>query len=272
MELPRLNSLMTGIRRWLWLLGVLFCSTAAPADTEYYRHVIFDNSLTPDAYFYSSAMANGPSFVEQLNSRLPVDTKTFLTPPNALRLQWRSEAGGGWEAEVRVIDFRNRFPEISGRDLYFWCFAPKAIAAADLPSIVLSTSREGLQVAEFPASFTDPLPMGKLVGDLPAGRWVQVRIPLSEFHTASIYEFRPQYLQNVVFHQGRADGVQHTLIVDEFRIDDDPAKAAPLPPPQNVHAVGYERHVDLHWNPISDPRLGRYVIYRSLDSKNFEPI
>jgi exo beta-1,2-glucooligosaccharide sophorohydrolase (non-reducing end) len=272
MDLRRLNSLRTGIRCWLWLLGVLFCSTAAPADTEYYRHVIFDNSLTPDAYFYSSAMANGPSFVEQLNSRLPVDTKTFLTPPNALRLQWRSEAGGGWEAEVRVIDFRNRFPEISGRDLYFWCFAPKPIAAADLPSIVLSTSREGLQVAEFPASFTGPLLMGKIVGDLPAGRWVQVRIPLSEFHTSSIYEFRPQYLQNVVFHQGRADGVQHTLIVDEFRIDDHPAKAAPLPPPQNVHAVGYERHVDLHWNPISDPRLGRYVIYRSLDSKNFEPI
>lgn len=108
---------------WLWLFGVLsICSTTASGNTAYYRHVIFDNSLTPDVYFYSSATANGRSFVDQTNSRLPVETKTFLTPPNALRLQWRSETDGGWEAEVRVMNFRNRPPEFSGRVLFFWCF------------------------------------------------------------------------------------------------------------------------------------------------------
>src|SRR5207244_4879677 len=133
--------------------------------------------------------------------------------------------------------------------LYSWCFAPQAIAAAELPSLVLSTAREGLQVAEFPASFTDPLPMGKFAGDLPAGRWVQVRIPFNEFHTASIYEFAPQHLQNVIFHQGRADGVRHTLIVDEFRIDDDPVAGEALRAPENVRAVGYYCHVNVNWNP-----------------------
>jgi exo beta-1,2-glucooligosaccharide sophorohydrolase (non-reducing end) len=274
MEFRRRASRARAAIYWLLFLGALFCSVAALADTEYYRHVIFDNSLTPDAYFYSSAMANGHSFVEQSNSRLPVETKTFLTPPNALRLTWRSEQDGGWEAEVHVMSFRNRYPEFSGRNLYFWCFAPQAIAADDLPSIVLSTSREGLQVAEFPASFTQPLPMGKVVGDLPAGKWIRVRIPLSEFHSASIYEFRPQYLENVVFHQAYADGAQHTLIIDEFRIDGDPAdgSATSLTAPQNVKAVGYERHVDVNWSPVNDRALGRYVIYRSLDSKNFQPI
>jgi hypothetical protein len=259
---------------WLWPFGVLLIlSSSASGDTEYYRHVIFDNSLTPDAYFYSSAIANGGSFIEQSNSRLPVETKTFLSPPNALRLSWRSEKGGGWEAEVRVMNFRNRFPDFSGHTLYFWCFAPQPIPAADLPSIVLSTSREGLQVAESPASFTEPLPMSQAVGDIPAGHWIQVRIPLNEFHSASIYEFRPLNLQNVVFHQGRPDGVQHTLIVDEFRIDDDPITTrGKLPMPQNVHAAGYDRHVDVSWNPISGPALARYVIYRSLDGKNFEQI
>lgn len=261
--------------RTMWFVAVLsFCSAAATANTDYYRHVVFDNSLTADRYFYSAATANGGSFVEQIDSRLPVDTKTFLTPPNALRLKWQSQPQGGWEAEVRIVKFRNRFPEFFGHNLYFWCFAPQAISAGDLPSLVLSTSPEGLQVAEFPASFTEPLPLGKVVGDLPAGRWVQVRIPLSEFNTASIYEFRPQYLENIIFHQGRADGVEHTLIVDEFRVDDDPASksATTLPVPENVHAVGYDRHVEVRWNPIDTPRLGRYVIYRSLDSKAFEPI
>src|SRR6266700_713665 len=175
----------------------VFVSAAALwANTEYYRHV---------AYYNSVGLANGSSFLELVGDRLPVETGTFLTPPNALRLQWQSQPGGGWEAEVRLVTFRNRFPEMSGHNLYFWCFAPQPLSADDLPWLVLSTGREGLQVAEFPASFTDPLPMGKFTGDLPAGRWVQVRIPLSEFHSGSIYPFRPENLQNVVFPQGRSD-------------------------------------------------------------------
>ena len=248
-------------------------SVTAFANTEYYRHAVFDNSLNSDAYFYSNAMANGHSFVENSKSRLPVDTKTFLTPPNALRLQWQSEPEGGWEAEVRVVNFRNRFPAFSGHTLYFWCYAPQAIAAADMPNLVLSTAPEGLQVATFPASFTEPLPLGRITGDLPAGRWTLVRIPVSEFHSASIYEFSAEHLQNIVFHQNRADGVRHTLILDEFRLDDDPpSSSATLSAPQNVHAKGYDRHVDVTWDAYNNPALARFVIYRSLEGKDFEPI
>ena len=269
MKLQKRKSLTTGKRVWRLLFATLsLWPGLAQANTEYYRHVAFDNSLTSDTYFYSAAVSNGPSFLEQTESRLPVDTKIFLTPPNALRLQWQSEPGGGWEAEVRVINFRNRFPTFLGRNLYFWCFAPQGIAATDLPSLVLSTAPES------PVSFTAPLPLGPVAGDVPAGRWTLVRIPFTAFHSASIYAFRPEYLQNIVFHQGRADGVRHTLIVDEIRIGDDPAanSATTLPAPENVRAVGYDRHVDVLWSPVNRPSLGRYVIYRSLDGKNFEPI
>ena len=200
------------------LLGMEWCSAAAWGQTDYYRHVVFDNSLTPDTYFYSQGMANGSSFLELDNRRLPVERKTFLTPPNALRLQWQSQPGGGWEAEVRVNSHRNRFPEFLGHNLYFWCYAPQAIGADDLPRLVLSNTSEGLQVAEFPGAFSQPLALGKIIGGIPAEKWVQVRIPLSEFRTGSIYEFRPEYLRNIVFHQGRADGVRHTLIIDEIRV------------------------------------------------------
>jgi hypothetical protein len=264
-----------------WFCALLFIAALLfPAfvygDTDYYRHIYFDNSLTFDSYFYSNGQASAPSLLEQTNWRLPVESKIFLTPPNALRLEWQSQNGGGWEAEVRVVNFRNRFPLFSGDNLYFWCFAPQAISAADLPLIVLSDTREGLQVAEFPGSFTEPLPLGRFAGDMPAGRWVQVRIPLSEFHTGSIYEFRPQYLQNIIFLQGRADGARHTLILDEIRVDDSAAQdktaSDSAPTPQNVHATGYDRHIELRWDPVESPALGRYVIYRSLDGRNFEPV
>src|SRR6266436_4249260 len=154
-------------------------------DTDYFRHIIFDNSLTPATYFFSYGHASAPSSIEQKEGKLPVDTETFVTPPNALRLHWQSQAQGGWEAEVRLVDFRYRFPELSGSNIYLWLFTSLAISAADLPRIMLSTTREGLQVAEFPGSFSDPLPLGKFSGDLPASRWVQVRVPLSEFRTGS---------------------------------------------------------------------------------------
>jgi exo beta-1,2-glucooligosaccharide sophorohydrolase (non-reducing end) len=247
-------------------------------NTDYYRHIYFDNSLTSDSYFYSGGQAHLPSSLEQIKGRLPVETKIFFTPPNALRLEWQSRPGGNWEAEVRIVDIRNRFPEFTGDNLFFWCYSPQAISAADLPRIVLSNTREGLQVAEFPGSFTEPLPLGKFVGDLPAGQWVPVRISLSEFHTRSIYAFRPQYLQNIVFLQDRPDGARHSLILDEIRIDDAPTQdgaresSPSFPAPQNVHAIGYDRHVEIRWDPVKSSALARYVIYRSLDGKDFQPI
>jgi hypothetical protein len=254
-------------------LGMVCFSAAAWGNTEYYRHIVFDNSLTPDTYFYSAGAANGSSFLELKDRRLPVETKTFLTPPNALRLQWQSQSGGGWEAEVRVQGYRNRFPQFAGHNLYFWCYAPEAIAADDLPMIVLSNRAEGLQVAESPAAFSEPLALGKVAGNIPAGRWFQVRIPFTDFRTASIYPLRPQDLQNVVFHQGRADGVRHTLIVDEIRVGDEvPASHASLRAPENVRAIGYDRHVEVRWDSVSTSLFGRYVIYRSIEGREFEPV
>jgi hypothetical protein len=41
-------------------LTLLLCP-ASSADTEYYRHTFFDNSNTPDSYFYSNGKAVDPS-------------------------------------------------------------------------------------------------------------------------------------------------------------------------------------------------------------------
>src|SRR5947207_5400812 len=254
MRLPASN--FPGSACWLASLLGAFSLFALPARaSDYYRHVIFDNSLTPGAYFNSRGTSNGPSYLEVKNRRLPVETSTFLTPPNALRLQWESRPGGGWEAEVRVEGHRNRNPELIGHNLYFWCYTLRAIAAGDLPRIVLSDATEGLQVAEFPASFTAPLPLGTYTGDIPAGRWVQARIPLADFTTASIHHFRPQSLQDVVFHQGRPDGVRHTLIIDEIRVDDDPPEeqSPSVLVPKRVRAMGYDRHVVVRWDTVNQP-------------------
>jgi exo beta-1,2-glucooligosaccharide sophorohydrolase (non-reducing end) len=268
----RNSFLAHGFRISIIVVATLFIPTFAAADSDYYRHVYFDNSITSDTYFYSHAEALAPSQLDYTNERLPVESKTFLTPPNALRISWVSNEGGGWGAEVRLINFRYRFPAMSGKNLVLWCFTPQPIAAADLPDLTLSDTREGLQVAEFPESFTHSMPLGKYAGDLPAGKWVQIRIPLADFTTGSIYAFQPQSLQNIIFRQARADGQRHTLIVDEISTDDDPAGASSLPAPQNVKAKGYDRHIEIEWEPVDNSALRRYVIYRALGNDDFVPI
>lgn len=261
----------------LLLAFILATTGLCYGNSEYYRHSFFDNSLTSNGYFYSSGQASVPSVVELHNGRLPVESATFLTPPNALRLQWESNPGGSWLAQVHLVDLRNRYPGMSGSNLYLWLRAAQPVRAADLPMLMLSTSARGLQVAEFPASFTEPLPLGKYAGDLAAGKWVQVRIPLPDFKTASIYSFLAQHVQSVIFMQGNADSAKHTVIVDEIRIDDEPKGAnlqtrVALPTPQNVRAIGSDRHVDVTWEGLRKSEVARYVIYRSLDGKKFEPI
>ncbi len=249
-------------------LIVIPCRAAAP--TDYYNHVVFDNSITPDYYYYSSGRAIFPSSIELLSGSLPVEKKNFFTPPNALRLQWRSVAGGSWEAELRVVSMRNRLTDFRGDTLYIWCYSPEAFPAANLPF---------LQLEDEEHDFTVPVKLDVASGDVPAKRWFQVRLPLSEFTTASIHPFQPRALHSLHFSQSAADDTPHILIIDEIKIDDKSA-ASPVAPevrsapvaPQNVQAKGYDRHIDISWDPVSDSDLQSYAIYRSIGKHKFQPI
>ncbi len=242
----------------------------AATPSDYYNHVVFDNSITPDFYYYSGGRAVYPSTIELLSGGLPVEKKNFFTAPNALRLQWRSVAGGSWEAEVRVVSMRNRPTNFIGDTLYIWCYSQESISAGDLPT---------LQLEDEEHDFTVPVKLETVSGDVPAKRWVQVRLPLSEFATASIHPFQPGLLHSLHFGQGNADDAPHTLIIDEIKIDEN-AAAAPVaaevrsPPaaPENVKAKGYDRHVDISWDAAEDSELQSYAIYRSEGGHKFLPI
>ncbi len=253
------------VRRAAALFLILVIAISVRADTEYYRHVFFDNSLTPDSYFYSAGKATVPSLLTLLDSKLPVETRTFFTPPNALRLEWTSQPGGGWVAQIGVLKFRNREIKFDGDLLSFWCFAPQPIGSADLPLV---------RIADIGDNFSGPLPLAKFSGAFPAGRWVHVKIPLRDFTTASIHALEASHLGKVIFSQSSADAAPHILIIDQITIEDsrNGAASSPLPSPQEVTATGCERHIDIAWKPVVSDRLRHYVIYRSLDGKPFEPI
>jgi hypothetical protein len=277
----------------LTAIALLLFAVSASADTDYYRHIFFDNSLTPRAYFYSAGNVSQPSTLALTNGKIPIDTHFSYTPPNALHLEWKSAEGGGWDARIDVVPFRNREINFRGSNLYLWCLSQEGISSTLLPVV---------RIADTNAQFSGPLKLQTFTGDLPQNRWIQIRIPLERFAAASLHALDPHRLQSILFSQGPADNAPHTLIVDEIKIADDleghraertPADSSssgaphsiledgssfaggaqrPSTPlaPHNLNAKAYERHVDLSWSPAD--QVERYVIYRSPDGASYQPI
>ncbi len=191
-------------------------NAATIADTLYYHHIFFDNSLEHDAYFYSSGNVSAPSALALIHGKLPVETKFFYTPPNALRLEWTSARNGGWDARIDVVRFRDREISFIGSNLFFWCYSPDAIPGRALPEI---------RIIDTNSQFSRALKLREFIGDLPANHWAQIKIPLAEFATASIHDLNPNLLESIVFTQDEPDRSPHTLIIDEIKIDTDNATA-----------------------------------------------
>ena len=254
--------------RLFLILILVFLPSVLAAAPDYYTHVIFDNSVTSDYYYYSGGRSVYPSTLQLQSGEIPVESRFFYTPPNAMRLQWRSVAGGSWEAEVRVVSIRNRRTNFDGDTLFLWCYSPQPIPAADLPNVQL-------QDEEY--DFSVPVRLEVPGGDLPARRWIQAKLPLKQFATESVYPLDVRRLHSVYFSQSAADGTPRTLMIDEIKIDNEDVAStgegrSPLAAPQNLRAKGYDRHVDLSWDPVASENLQNYIIYRSLDHHRFQAV
>jgi len=258
-------------KSWRWCVFSALAITAswallspsARGDQNYSQQVFFENSLSPQSYFYSSGKASFPSTLELIDDHLPIETNSFISAPNALKLHWKSERQGGWAAEIRLYEWRNRSIDFPGAYLWIWMCAPEGIRATEMPRITLRDEER---------NFSFPLDLGSFSADLAPGRWVRVKIPLNAFQTASLHLFQQRRLNTIVLSQGEKDSGSHTLFIDDIRIEDAPNADQTPPVPQDVQAKGYERHIDINWQPVQSADLAQYVIYRSRNGGSFEPI
>jgi len=84
------------------ILSINLYGAAAP--TDYYNHVVFDNSITPD-YLLLQQWKGGffPAQLSYCRERFGLKKRIFFHATDDLRLHWRSVAGGSWETELRVV-------------------------------------------------------------------------------------------------------------------------------------------------------------------------
>lgn len=234
-----------------------------PLDT-YYNHLIFDNSLTSESYFYSRGTASSPSEIRTIRERLPVVAGQSVSPPHSLELSWCSRPEGDWRAEIQVESWRGRSEQMRGDTLMFWCYAPSLVEPSALPLIGLEfTGERGVRF----------LRLTSCIPELPAGRWTQVQISLAAFAFPDKEPAGAGFtgLRSVIFAQDAADGESHTLYLDEIKVGFVTA-GEPVNPPTGLRAKGYARHVDVQWDAVTDPAVEYYVIHRSFDGATFTPI
>lgn len=232
------------------------------------RHVIFENSATDDSYFHSQAGTIGPSELEIHRSRIPVETGRFVSPPNCLRLKWKSATGGDWSVTFERPSRIGADLPLSGNTLVMWCYSEEGIEASESPTIGVRDAR-GRGLPE--------VPLLDGVKNLPAKTWVRLTIPVAKF--GAIYggtaeaRFDENNLTTVTLMQGLDDGREHTLYIDDVRLVDSNATDAEAPsPPISLAAEGSDRHIDLSWTASTAPDVCSYRIYRAADGKTFNPI
>src|SRR5438874_7743998 len=141
---------------------VLLCAQPGFAQTSYYRHIFFDNGPHTSSYYYSFGKAVEPSTLEIHDKKLPLDPTIFFTPPNALRISWRSNPGGSWAAQIKVLEFRDREILFEGNTLSFWLYSPEAISVTALPNLRLHDTNRG---------FSAILRLGEFSAGIPAKKW-----------------------------------------------------------------------------------------------------
>jgi exo beta-1,2-glucooligosaccharide sophorohydrolase (non-reducing end) len=227
--------------RALLLTLALLLPTSVFAQSSYYEHVVFDNSLADGSFYYSRAASTIPSKLETAKDKIPIDAAHFVSPPNALRLKWTSETGGDWNIEIQAR-VRYGMHEMSGNSL--WVYSETELTANESPLIYLRDS-DG-----------EGTPSIRLLGSLdylPAQKWVRLRLPFDSFkgrvENTREENFDPRHLAGIGIVQGLDDGKEHTLYIDDIQVRDQaPAAASKLPAPAGLAAKGYDRHVELSWH------------------------
>src|SRR5437868_10150766 len=153
-------------------LLVICVAASCFASSFYDRHVVFDTSYSDRSFYRSEGSAVAPSELEIIDAKFPVETNHFHSAPNALRLKWKSAAGGDWRMKLKSVTRYGRDLAFEGDTLCFWCYSESDISPEQSPQIALQDTA-GIGSANY-SLLAD-------CGFLPAHKWVRVNIPFEHF-------------------------------------------------------------------------------------------
>ena len=219
------------------------------AQEKPYVKTLFENSPMPEAYYFSKVDYSGESWIKNIDGKLPVDNTFFFTPKNALLLEYKSSKDGFWSAEIWYDDIRGIDHFIQANTISFWLYLSDNETISSLPKLNLKLTKD---------KQTQSILLSDLYKGLPIKEWVQIKIPLAEFSTV----ISMQEIKGLLFSQARVSQSNQSFLIDQIEFLPEQSLGIVTQVPTLTSAKGYEKHIDLSWEKITDT-LVRYVqIYR----------
>jgi len=176
-------------------------------------YIFFSNSDNSSYYDNSFLFSNSPSELLKVNSnKFPVSTNIFHSSTNSLKLNYKSLSNGDWGAAIASAGWIGR--DLTVMDsLSFWVYSETAISSSLLPLIYLE---------DLSNKKTDKLKLSAFSGDISAGVWTNIKIPVSAFinkpGTADLTRIKVIYLG-----QDLADAIERTIYIDDVIITGNPS-------------------------------------------------
>ncbi|WP_165040104.1 glucoamylase family protein [Dysgonomonas sp. ZJ709] len=226
-----------------------------------YDHVFFDNSLMSGSYYNSKADYASPSYIENIQKKLPVSEQEFFTAKNSLLLKYVSAPNGNWSAAVLYTDWRGKDFVKESTSLDFRMKITSKTNKEELPSIAIATEDEK-QISSY-------LNLGKYITNI-SNNWCHVRIPLSDFQ--NIKYTHSKEIKNVLFKQSSQDGKEHTIYIDQIELSPAKIEKPNIAKAPSITANGYERHVDIAWNKVGLENIKYIKIYRASENGSYQPV
>ena len=236
----------------------LFMPAICHSQEKWPNKVFFANSPMSESYFYTQANYTAPGWIKNVKQKLPVTTQHFFSPGNALELNYVSAANGNWQANILYHSIRGLDNFQTANVLTFHLFINTKSTAAQMPAIAIGKDAENL------SSFID---LEKYLPLFQTKKWLTVKIPITDFNITAIDE-----LNTISFKQNASDGGEHQLFIDDLEFSNSELSKPFQSSPKILTAKGYEKHVDITWQPVNDPAVKYIKVYRSTDAKHFYPV
>ncbi len=220
-------------------------------------YIFFSDSPNDNYYDPSFGFSqNGSTVVTANDNKFPVDVNHKYSGTNALRLMWKSAAGGDWGIAVAEEGWTAH--DVTGKDyITFEIYTGTTVDSASLISIYL----EDIQNVKTPKQS-----LANYINKIEKDKWTKVSVPLSIFiqnpGSADLTKIKTIY-----FGQGFSDGGLHLIYLDEIRMTATGAIDTTAPSvPIGLTASASNTNINLSWNPNTETDLAGYRIYKSSGS------
>ena len=193
----------------LALIAPLLFPAPGLAQYAYDRHVAFDTSLSVRAHHYTEGSVVAPSELELIDGRWPLETATCVTPPNCLRLSWRSGRGADWRMTLRLTRYYANIKP-AGPMLSFSAYADTPLTH-DASPLIQVTDERGVG--------SPTIRSWRRAPRCRRGNGSACACPSPPSPDCSRAPATPRSIRRgwrrIAFLQGLDDGVRHTLLIDE---------------------------------------------------------